>query len=282
MVEANGRRVWFITGAATGLGRTLAEEVLGRDECVAATARRPSRLADLEATYRGNVLAAGLDVKWPAEARAAMDAAISEFGHVDVVVNNAGFGLFGALEELPNEELRREFDTNVFGAIAVLRAALPRLREQRSGHIVQISSLEGISPEVAGETAYAATKFACEGIAEALDKEVSDLGIRVTIVEPGPVRTNFGDGASITPPRDSDYAGTVGEALDWFAELEGQQPNDPERVARAIVEAVDADEPPLRLALGDEAVSAIRAKLERQARDLDAWEHLSGSTSFAA
>jgi NAD(P)-dependent dehydrogenase (short-subunit alcohol dehydrogenase family) len=281
-MEANGRRVWFITGAATGLGRTLAEAVLSREECVAATARRPSRLADLVATYPRTVLTAGLDVTKPEQARIAVDAAASTFGRIDVVVNNAGFGLFGALEELPNEELRREFDTNVFGAITVLRAALPHLREQRSGHIVQISSLEGISPEVAGETAYAATKFACEGIAEALDKEVSDLGIRVTIVEPGPVRTSFGDGASITPPREEDYAGTVGEALEWFAELEGQQPNDPERVARAIIEAVDADEPPLRLALGEEAVSAIRGKLERQAHDLDAWEHLSTSTSFAA
>jgi NAD(P)-dependent dehydrogenase (short-subunit alcohol dehydrogenase family) len=280
-MASDGRRVWFITGAATGLGRTLAEEVLSRGERVAATARRPSRLADLEGEYPDTVLAAGLDVTKPAEARDAMSAAISRFGHVDVIVNNAGFGLFGALEELPNEELRREFDTNVFGAIAVLRAALPHLREQRAGHIIQISSLEGISPEVAGETAYAATKFACEGIAEALDKEVSDLGIRVTIVEPGPVRTSFGDGASVMPPQDDDYAGSVGEALEWFEQLDGQQPNDPQRVAGAIIEAVATDEPPLRLALGEEAVSAIRAKLERQERDLDAWEHLSASTSFA-
>jgi NAD(P)-dependent dehydrogenase (short-subunit alcohol dehydrogenase family) len=217
----------------------------------------------------------------PEQARAAVQAAVSRFGQIDVVVNNAGFGLFGALEELPNEELRREFDANVFGAIAVLRAALPHLREQRAGHIVQISSLEGISPEVAGETAYAATKFACEGIAEALDKEVSDLVIRVTIVEPGPVRTSFGDGASVTTPQDDDYAGTVGEALEWFEELDGKQPNDPERVAQAIIEVTDADEPPLRLALGDEAVEAIRTKLERHAHDLEAWEHLSTSTSFA-
>jgi NAD(P)-dependent dehydrogenase (short-subunit alcohol dehydrogenase family) len=280
-MKYDGRRVWFITGAATGLGRTLAEEVLSRGECVTATARRPSRLADLEESYPDTVLAAGLDVTKPEEARAAIQAAASRFGHIDVVVNNAGFGLFGALEELPNEELRREFDTNVFGAIAVIRAALPRLREQRSGHIIQISSLEGISPEVAGETAYAATKFACEGIAEALDKEVTELGIRVTIVEPGPIRTNFGDGASVTPPKDDDYAESVGEALEWFEELDGKQPNDPERVAQAIIEVTDADEPPLRLALGEEAVSAIRAKLERHVRDLEAWEHLSTSTSFA-
>jgi NAD(P)-dependent dehydrogenase (short-subunit alcohol dehydrogenase family) len=281
-VRYDGRRVWFITGAATGLGRTLAEEVLARGECVTATARRPSRLAELEESYPDTVLATGLDVTKPEQARTAVQAAVSRFGHIDVVVNNAGFGLFGALEELPNEELRREFDTNVFGAIAVLRAALPHLREQRSGHIVQISSLEGISPEVAGETAYAATKFACEGVAEALDKEVAELGVRVTVVEPGPVRTNFGDGASVTPPQDDDYAGTVGEALEWFEELDGKQPNDPERVAQAIIEVTDADDPPLRLALGDEAVEAIRAKLERQAHDLEAWEHLSASTAFAA
>ena len=280
-MKYDGRRVWFITGAATGIGRTLAEEVLARGECVTATARRPSRLSELEESYPDTVLAAGLDVTKPEEARAAMQAAASRFGHIDVVVNNAGFGLFGALEELPNEELRREFDTNVFGAIAVIRAALPHLREQRSGHLIQISSLEGISPEVAGETAYAATKFACEGIAEALDKEVSELGIQVTIVEPGPVRTNFGDGASVTPPKDDDYAETVGEALEWFEELDGKQPNDPERVAGAIIEVTDADEPPLRLALGEEALAAIRAKLERHERDLEAWEPLSRSTSFA-
>jgi NAD(P)-dependent dehydrogenase (short-subunit alcohol dehydrogenase family) len=218
----------------------------------------------------------------PDEAHAAVGAGLTAFGRLDVVVNNAGYGLFGALEELPGEELRREFETNVFGALNVTRAALPQLRRQRSGHIVQISSLEGIAPIAAGETAYAGTKFAVEGLAEALAKEVAHLGIKVTIVEPGPLRTGFGAGAIARAPDSDDYAESVGKALAWFEGLSGRQPNDPSRVAAAIIEAVTSPEPPLRLALGTEAVQAIRGKLTSQQRDLDAWEHLSASTTVTA
>ena len=153
------------------------------------------------------------------------------------------------------------------------------MRRQRSGHIVQISSLEGIAPVVAGESAYAGTKFAVEGIAEGLAKDVEHLGIRVTIVEPGPLRTEFANGASVTPPQDKDYAESVGGALEWFEELAGDQPNDPGRVAEAIISAVDADEPPLRLTLGKEAVEAVREKLEAQRRELDAWADLAVATA---
>jgi NAD(P)-dependent dehydrogenase (short-subunit alcohol dehydrogenase family) len=271
-------RVWFITGASAGLGRALAEAALDRGDRVVATARDPDRVADLEEA--GRAIAVGLDVTEPAQPAAAIAAAVEAFDRLDVVVNNAGYGLFGAFEELPEEELRREFETNVFGALAVTRAALPQLRRQRSGHIVQISSLEGVAPAVAGEAAYAGTKFAVEGVAEALAEEVAHLGIRVTIVEPGPLRTGFASGAVAKPPESADYADSVGKALEWFEELGGQQPNDPARVAAAIVEAVDADEPPLRLALGEEAVAAIREKLDRQRRELDAWEHI--TTAFAA
>jgi NAD(P)-dependent dehydrogenase (short-subunit alcohol dehydrogenase family) len=274
-------RVWLITGASTGLGRALAEAALGRGDQVVATARDPRRLDDLAGRYPGQAIATRLDVTDAEEVTTAVAGGLAAFGRLDVVVNNAGYGLFGPLEELPGEELRREFETNVFGALNVTRAVLPQLRQQRGGHIVQISSLEGIAPIAAGEAAYAGTKFAVEGLAEALAKEVAHLGIKVTIVEPGPLRTDFAAGAIAQAPRSGDYADSVGKALEWFEGLSGRQPNDPFLVAAAIIEVVTSPEPPLRLALGTEAVHAIREKLAVQQRDLDAWEHLSASTTMA-
>jgi NAD(P)-dependent dehydrogenase (short-subunit alcohol dehydrogenase family) len=282
MYAAGTDRVWFITGASTGLGRELAEAVLTRGGRAVVTARELDALRGLESGRQERVLAAELDVRDADQARTAVEAAKEEFGRIDVVVNNAGFGLFGPLEELADEDLRREFDTNVFGAVNVLRAALPVMRAQRSGHIVQISSLEGVAPALAGECAYSGTKFAVEGIHEGLAKEVAHLGIGVTIVEPGPIRTDFANGAVVEEPRDPDYAESVGKALEWFADLAGNQPNDPGRVAEAIVDAVESDEPPLRLALGDEAMEAIREKLDGQLADLDAWEKVGASTAAPA
>ena len=247
-----------------------------------ATARDPESVTDLERRHPGQALAARLDVTRPDDARTALASATEAFGRVDVVVNNAGYGLFGALEELDDEQLRRQFETNVFGPVNVIRAALPQLRRQGSGHIVQISSLEGVAPILAGETAYAATKFAAEGLCEALAMEVRHLGIRVTIVEPGPVRTDFAAGAVAEPSRIDDYDASVGEALRLFEQLAGNQPNDPARVAAAVVEAIEADEPPLRLVLGTEAVDAVRAKLDGQRGELDAWERVARSTAVPA
>ena len=275
-------RVWLITGASVGLGRALAEAALERGHRVAATARNADSVADLEQRHPGRALAVRLDVTDAGQARGAVDAAVEAFGRVDVVVSNAGYGLFGALEELADDELRRQFETNVFGALNVTRAALPQLRRQRRGHIVQMSSLEGVAPALAGESAYAATKFAVEGLCEALAKDVAHLGVRVTLVEPGPVRTDFGAAAVARPPAIDDYDPSVGEALRLFAELAGKQPNDPARIAAAIIQAVDADEPPLRLALGAEAIEAIRRKLDGQRRDLDAWEQVGLSTAIAS
>jgi NAD(P)-dependent dehydrogenase (short-subunit alcohol dehydrogenase family) len=281
-VQTDRSRVWFITGASSGLGRAIAEAALAGGDRVVATAREPERVADLQDRHPGQAVATRLDVTDPDQARAAIDAAVAEFDRIDVVVNNAGYGLFGALEELPDEDLRREFETNVFGAVNVIRAALPHLRRQRTGQIVQISSLEGVAPAVAGEAAYAGTKFAVEGLAEGLAKDVAHLGIRVTIVEPGPVRTDFAAGAVARAPQSDDYAESVGKALEWFEGLAGRQPNDPSRVAAAIIEAVASPEPPLRLVLGEEAVQAIREKLTGQRQDLDAWEHVSASTAIPA
>jgi NAD(P)-dependent dehydrogenase (short-subunit alcohol dehydrogenase family) len=275
-------RIWFITGSGSGLGRALAEAALQTGDCVVATGRDPSDLQALEKRDPDRVLVQKLDVTDPGQAKTAVDAAVDRFGRIDVLVNNAGFGLFGPLEELTDEDIRREFDTNVFGAVNVIRAALPRMRAERSGHIVQISSLEGVAPAVAGEAAYAGTKFAIEGICETLAKDVEHLGIGVTIVEPGPIRTDFAAGAVAKEPEDPDYAESVGKALEWFADLAGKQPNDPRRVAEAIIEAVSSSEPPLRLALGEEAIQAIREKLEEQTADLNAWEDLAVSTAVPA
>jgi NAD(P)-dependent dehydrogenase (short-subunit alcohol dehydrogenase family) len=279
MNAAGNDRVWFITGASSGLGRELAEGALAWGERVIVTARDLDSLRDLERKHPDRVLAAKLDVRDPEQAREAVGAAIDEFGGIDVVVNNAGFGLFGPLEEIPDQDLRHEFDTNVFGAVNVLRAVLPIMRKQRSGHIVQISSLEGVAPAVAGETAYSGTKFAVEGIHEALAKEIDHLGIRVMIVEPGPIRTEFANGAIVTEPQNPDYAESVGKALEWFADLAGNQPNDPARVATAIIAAIDSPEPPLRLALGEEAIEAIREKIDGQLADLEDWEKIGASTA---
>jgi NAD(P)-dependent dehydrogenase (short-subunit alcohol dehydrogenase family) len=280
-MESEGR-VWLITGASSGLGRALAQTALGRGERVAATARELESVREFERDHPGRALAVELDVTDQAAAKGAVAKTVERFDRLDAVASNAGFGLFGALEELSDDELRREFDTNVFGAVNVIRAALPEMRARRSGHIVQISSLEGVAPALAGETAYAGTKFAIEGICEALAKEVAHLGIRVTIVEPGPLRTDFADGATVEPPTAADYEESVGGALEWFEDLAGKQPNDPTRVAEAVVQVVDSPEPPLRLALGVEAIEAIRDKLDGQKAELDAWEELGATTAIPA
>jgi NAD(P)-dependent dehydrogenase (short-subunit alcohol dehydrogenase family) len=279
--SASNSRVWLITGASSGLGRALADAVVARGERAVVAGRTGEALAEFETRHAGAALASVVDVTQQEAVRAAIDAGVRAFGRIDVVVNNAGYGLFGALEELSDDELRAEFETNVFGSLNVTRAALPHMRRQRSGHVVQISSLEGIAPALAGESAYAGTKFAVEGIAEGLAKDVKHLGIRVTIVEPGPMRTDFAGGASVTPPKSDDYAESVGAALEWFEQLAGRQPNDPRRVAEAIIAAVDAEEPPLRLPLGEEAMDAIREKLEAQQRELEAWADLGVRTAIA-
>src|SRR5919197_3930855 len=275
-------QVWLITGASSGLGRALAEAVLERGGRVVATARKHERLADLSARHGDRAVAMPLDVADAEQTRAAIAAAVDAFGRIDVVVNNAGYGLFGALEELSDDELRRQFETNVFGVLNVTRAVLPVLRRQRSGHLVQMSSLAGTASIFPGEAAYAGSKFAVEGISEALAGELGHLGLRVTIVEPGPFRTDFAGGASVRPVSIDDYEASVGATLEAFAEMGGAQPGDPELAARAITRAVDAEEPPLRLALGELAISNIRAKLDRQGGELDAWERLGQATPYPA
>jgi NAD(P)-dependent dehydrogenase (short-subunit alcohol dehydrogenase family) len=283
MTDQNSKttRVWFITGTSSGFGQALAAAALDRGANVVATARQPDRIADLQRRFPDRAITLPLDVTDAAQARAAIDAAVRAFGRIDVVVNNAGYGALGALEELTDDELHRQFETNVFGALNVTRAALPQLRRQRSGHIVQLSSLSGVVPN-AGEGAYAGSKSALEGLSESLAKEVAHLGIRVTIVQPGPFRTDFaGRSLQKAAPID-DYAETVGATRDFVAQLDGAQPNDPTRGAEAIIHAIESPNPPLHLPLGEQALEGIRAKLEEQRAELEAWAEVGAATAFAA
>jgi NAD(P)-dependent dehydrogenase (short-subunit alcohol dehydrogenase family)/ketosteroid isomerase-like protein len=274
-------RTWLVTGASRGFGKALSEAVLSRGEQLVATARSRD-FTDSFAREHPDALAVPLDVTEVAQARVAVDQAVERFGRIDVVVNNAGYGHFGAVEELSEEELRRQFEVNLFGLLNVTRAALPVLRRQRSGHLVQMSSLNGIEGMVGGAY-YCASKFAVEGLSESLAAEIAHLGIKVTIVEPGPHRTTFAsaESARIADPID-DYAESVGEAREAFAEMDGTQPGDPALAAAAIVEAVDADEPPLRLPLGQMALDGIRAKLTGQLEELERWARLSASSDRSA
>jgi len=267
-------RVWFITGASSGFGRVLAQTVLARGERVAATARDIGKLADLGA------FAAQLDVTDQGSVAAAVNAVLAEYGRIDVLVNNAGHGLVGALEELTDAQARQVLETNVFGVLNVTRAVLPQLRAQRSGHIVQLSSVGGVVGNP-GHALYATSKFALEGMSEALAGEVGPLGIRVSIVEPGPFRTDFAGRSMAFSTPIEDYRDTpAGLMRQRFSSQDGVQPNDPAKAAEAIVKLVDTPDAPLRLPLGPEAVGRIREKLERQLADLAAWEKVSLDTRY--
>jgi NAD(P)-dependent dehydrogenase (short-subunit alcohol dehydrogenase family) len=271
------QRVWLITGCSSGFGRAIAEAALARGDRVVATARRPeAALADLAGD---DVAIVPLDVTRQDQVDAAVQSAIDRFGRIDVLVNNAGYGSMGAVEEIDLGDLRALMDTMFFGAVALTQAVLPHMRAQRSGAIVQISS-QGGQLAFAGVGAYCSAKFALEGLTEALADEVNRLGIRTLIVEPGAFRTEFG-GASMHRSREidayADSAGATRMALDAVA---GSQPGDPRKAAAAILTALDAPDPPLRLALGDDAVDNIRAKHDRLREDLDRWEEVSRETAF--
>jgi NAD(P)-dependent dehydrogenase (short-subunit alcohol dehydrogenase family) len=277
-MNSTDSRVWLITGSSSGFGRHLAEAALHAGDRVAATARRPETLDDLVAAAPDRVLALSLDVTDAAQIDSAVAAAESHFGRIDVLVNNAGHGSVGAVEELDDAELRALMDTMFFGAVALTRAVLPGMRKQGGGAIVQMSSMGG-QVTMPGFGAYCAGKFALEGISESLAAEVAPFGIRVLIVEPGAFRTSFG-GAGMQRSRDSGiYADTVGPTRDAVDAMDGSQPGDPAKAAAAIVLAVGSEAPPLRLALGGDAVEAIGEALDRRRADLDAWEGVSRDTA---
>jgi NAD(P)-dependent dehydrogenase (short-subunit alcohol dehydrogenase family) len=266
---SNTARTWFITGSSQGLGRALAITALDRGDRVAATARRTESVADLVDRYPGQAIALELDVRDESAAHRAVEQTLAAFGCIDVVANIAGYGLFGAVEEATDAQARAIFDTNVFGPLNVLRATLPVLRTQQSGHILQGSSLYGQSAHP-GVGLLAASKYALEGLSDALAAELAPLGIKLTLIEPGYMGTGFLSHlvfAEATP----DYDRTVRAVHSSLGELSPEAFLDPDQVAAAVITAVDAKQPPLRLALGRAAEDGIRSALAARVRELDAW-----------
>jgi NAD(P)-dependent dehydrogenase (short-subunit alcohol dehydrogenase family) len=279
---ASRTRVWFVTGAARGIGLRIVEAALANGDAVVATSRD---VASLRERFAGNdaLLPVALDVTDEHQAAAAVAAALDRFGRIDVLVNNAGFGLLGAVEEASAAEVRRLYETNVFGLLNVTRAALPSMRERRRGHVVNISSVGGYRSG-AGFGVYCSTKFAVEGISEALHAELAPLGVHVTVVEPGYFRTEFLDQSSLTvsPRILADYAATSGQVRERAVQINQKQPGDPKRLAQAMLALVASPTPPLRLPLGTDTLQAIGDKNADVANETAAWRELSASTDFPA
>jgi NADP-dependent 3-hydroxy acid dehydrogenase YdfG len=271
-------RVWFITGTSSGFGRNLAEEALKRGDCVVATARKPETIKDLEKQYPKQALALRLDVTKKPTIAAAVTKAIAKFKRIDVLVNNAGYGLFGALEDVQQKEVQRIFDTNVFGLLQVTQAVLPQMRKRKSGHILNISSVVGQMsfPSIG---IYASTKHAVEGLSEALSKEVEGFGIKVTIIEPGYFQTDFGSRGLMWSKPSAPYKALHKQMDERFKAMAAGEHGDPRKAALAMIQAVDSPETPYRLALGGDSVGMIRGALAAKAADVAKWEEISLSTA---
>ncbi len=280
MSQSDSSRVWFITGASTGFGRLLAEEVLQRGERAIATARDVAKVADLEQKYPDHARALTLDVTKPNEITSVAEKAIAAFGHVDVVVNNAGYGVNGAIEEVAEEEFEPMFQTNIYGLIRTTRAFLPHLRERRSGHILNFSSIAGLAGS-AGWGFYNTTKFAVEGFSEALAAEMKPFGVHVTIIEPGPFRTDFlGRSGKLAEREIPGYEATAGKAREYLKTQNGKQPGDPQKAIEAAIAVVDSPAPPLHLILGKMALTRFRNKIAQWQQEIAAWESVTVNADF--
>ena len=268
-------RTWFVTGTSTGFGRQLATAALERGDRVVATARRLDDIGDYARLHPSTAEVLAADVRDPASLERAVARATDRFGGIDVVVNNAGVGVFGGVEEVSDAQARSVFDINVFGSLNVLRATLPVLRGQRSGHVVQLSSLYGQTAH-AGVGLLAATKYAVEGIADALLDELAPLGVKVTLVQPGYYATSFLANLTTADPIE-DYDASVGAVRRSLGTLTPDALGDPRQAAAAILRVVDHPAPPLRLALGGQAAEAFRAGLAARLKDLDDWSPLTSA-----
>lgn len=273
--------VWFITGASRGFGLQIARDLLQRGHQVVATARSAAAVTDALGE-NPDLLAVALDVTDEAQAREAVQAAVQRFGRIDVLINNAGRGLLGAVEEATDAEVRAVYETNVFGLLTVTRAVTPVLRAQRSGTIVNISSVGGFvsSP---GWGVYASTKFAVEALSEALHAELQPLGIHAMVVEPGYFRTDFLDSSSLQIQQNTidDYAtGPAGQMRVTADQRNHDQPGDPVKAAAAIIDVVESERPPVRLLLGNDTIAAVEAKLDHVRSELAQWRSVSASTDF--
>jgi NAD(P)-dependent dehydrogenase (short-subunit alcohol dehydrogenase family) len=272
-------RTWLVTGSSRGFGREIAEAALKRGDRVLATARNPDQL-DALAAYGDAVVPFGLDVTDSAGARSAVDAAIRSFGSLDVVVNNAGYAASAAIEEMSEESFREQIETNLFGVVNVTKAALPIFHQQRSGYFLQFSSIGGRVGGSPGLGAYQTAKFAVEGFSEVLNAEVKPLGIKVTIVEPGGFRTDWGGSSMQTSPVGADYEDTVGTMNRFRESTVSTWRGDPERAANILVDLVDLDEPPLRLLLGEGAVTSADRSSRERAAEAERWAAVSRSADF--
>jgi NAD(P)-dependent dehydrogenase (short-subunit alcohol dehydrogenase family) len=279
MADQN-RPVWFITGCSTGFGREIAREVIARGWRAVVTARDVSKVEDLVVGNPDRALALALDVTDGAQVLEAVKAAEARFGGIDVLVNNAGYGYLAAVEEGEDAEIRDMFEVNFFGLADTIRAVLPGMRRLRRGHIINITSVGGLIGNP-GSGYYAATKFAVEGLSEALGKELAPLGIKVTAVEPGPFRTDWA-GRSLKQTRQpiDDYEQTSGARRKQISSISGQQPGDPERAANVIIAAVLSPTPPAHLILGKPGLGFVRQKLEALSAEIDAWEEATLSADY--
>ncbi|MDX6291575.1 MAG: hypothetical protein QOH50_650 [Kribbellaceae bacterium] len=275
-------RTWLITGSSRGLGRELAKAVLESGDRVVATARTPQQLDDLVQKYGDNVRAVALDVTDAEAARRAVQTAIDEFGGLDVVANNAGYANSAPIEEIEEADFRAQIETNLFGVVNVTKAALHLFRRQRSGHFLQFSSIGGRAGGTPGMGAYQTAKFAVEGFSEVLNNEVKPFGVKVTIIEPGAFRTDWGGSSMTIAPVGADYEQTVGEINRYRRSADGQQPGDPALAAKAVVDIVTLDEPPLRLLLGKDALEHADRASRSRAAEAEQWAYITNSTDYPA
>lgn len=276
------QQVWFITGASAGFGREIAKAVLAAGGRVFATARNPNDLADLAAGSGGRLVAHSLDVTNRDDVRDAVAAAEATFGEIDVLVNNAGYGLIASVEEANEADYTRMFAVNLYGPLDLIRAVLPGMRARRRGWIVNISSIAGRT-SIPGGAFYSASKYALEGLSEGLRMEVEPLGIGVTVVEPGAFRTDFaGRSLVVSKLGHPDYAATVGRFAEMLPTYDGKQPGDPSRAAAAILAALDHDSPPRQLLLGSDAVKSVEPIVQAQREEIERWRALSQGTDFTA
>ena len=276
------QKVWYITGASKGLGLSLVKQLLSAGHKVAATSRSLADLENAVGTDNANFLPLAVDLKDEASVNSSVNATVSAFGQIDVVVNNAGYGLIGSLEELSDKESRDNFEINVFGMLNVIRNVMPQLRKQRSGHIINISSIGGFSGAFPGFGIYCATKFAVVGLSESLSAEAKTFGIKVTVVQPGYFRTNFLSAGSIAVPANQidDYAEVRESQQAHEVSIDGNQPGDPEKAVAAMIEVANAENPPLHLFLGKDAYQMADLKILSVQNDMDKWEGLATATGF--
>lgn len=276
-----GSPVWLITGCSSGFGREFVRAALAHGFRVVATARDPGKLRDLIAGHEDQAKALALDVTKRDQIRHAVGEAERAFGRIDVLVNNAGYGYLAAVEEGEEKDIRAIFETNFFGAVAMIQAVLPEMRARRHGYIVNIASVGGVVGH-AGSGFYAATKFAIEGLSESLAQEVEPLGIRVLIVEPGPFRTNFGRSVKLSPNVIADYADTAGKHRRETIERSGKQSGDPARAAEAVIKALQSPEPPRHLVLGRAGFDNVENQWRSLLHEADLWKAASLDADYPA